>query len=57
MAENHNHNHVAMKSKYDEALSKYNCDVNEAEVAAAVKKIIDTIKGFFNFDVIDFGAN
>ena len=41
MAENHNHNHVAMKSKYDEALSKYNCEVNEAEVAAAVKKIIE----------------
>ena len=34
-------NHVEMKSKYDEALSKYNCNVNEAEVAAAVKKIIE----------------
>ena len=29
-----------MKSKYEEALSKYNCDLNDAEVAEAVKKII-----------------
>lgn len=27
-------------SKYEEALSKYNCDISDAEVAAAVKKII-----------------
>ena len=30
-----------MKSKYEQALSKYNCNVNEAEVAAAVKKIVE----------------
>ena len=28
------------KSKYEEALSLYNCEVNEEEVRAAVKKII-----------------
>ena len=31
---------IHMKSKYEEALSKYNCDLNDAEVAEAVKKII-----------------
>ena len=30
-----------IKSKYEQALSKYNCEVNEAEVAAAVKKIVE----------------
>lgn len=29
------------KSKIEQALSKYNCEVNDAEVAAAVKKIIE----------------
>lgn len=29
-----------IKNKYEQALSKYNCEVNEAEVAAAVKKIV-----------------
>ena len=39
MAENHIH--AELKSKYDEALSKYNCNVDEAAVAAAVKKIVE----------------
>ena len=30
-----------MKNKYEQALSKYNCDVNDAEVTAAVNKIIE----------------
>lgn len=30
-----------LKSKYEQALSNYNCEVNDAEVAAAVKKIIE----------------
>ena len=30
-----------LKSKYEQALAKYNCNVAEAAVAAAVKKIID----------------
>lgn len=29
-----------VKSKYEQALAKYNCNVDEAEVAAALKKII-----------------
>ncbi len=29
------------QSKYEEALSKYNTDINDAEVKAAVKKIIE----------------
>ena len=43
MAENHcncGHHHDAPKSKYEEALAKYNCDLNDDEVKAAVKKII-----------------
>ena len=47
MAENHNHNHehhhhahAPLQSKIEQALSKYNCDINDADVAAAVKKII-----------------
>lgn len=36
-----NHVHPEMKSKIEQALSKYNCVVNDAEVAAAVKKIIE----------------
>ena len=39
MAENHNH--PELKSKIEQALSKYNCEVNDAEIAAAVKKIIE----------------
>ena len=39
MAENHIH--TELKSKYDQALSKYNCNVDEAAVAAAVKKIVE----------------
>ncbi len=39
MAENHNH--PELKSKIEQALSKYNCEVNDAEVAAAVKKIVE----------------
>ena len=31
---------MADLSKYEQALSKYNCEVNDAQVAAAVKKII-----------------
>ena len=38
MAENHIH--AELKSKYDEALSKYNCNISDVEVAEAVKKII-----------------
>lgn len=47
MAENHNHNHehehhhhAPLQSKIEQALNKYNCDINDADVAAAVKKII-----------------
>ena len=44
MAEKHQHDHAhehAVKTnKYEEALSKYNCELNDAEVAEAVKKII-----------------
>jgi len=48
MAENHNshehhHHHnddAQKKSKYEEALSKYNTDINDAEIAEAVRKII-----------------
>lgn len=41
MAENHNHHHAPEMSKIEQALSKYNCNISDAEVAAAVKKIID----------------
>ena len=38
----HHHHHVAMptKSKYEEALAKYNLDITDEEVKAAVKQII-----------------
>ena len=37
----HEHHHdAAAKSKYEEALAKYNCDLSDDEVKAAVKKII-----------------
>ena len=36
-----NHIHTELRSKYDEALSKYNCNVDEAAVAAALKKIVE----------------
>ncbi len=45
MTELHNHDHHAydapLKSKYEEALSKYNVALDDAEVAAAVKKLIE----------------
>lgn len=34
------HNHAPKHSKYEEALAKYNLDVNDSEVAGAVRKII-----------------
>ena len=43
MAENHNHHeheHAPKLSKYEEALSKYKTDLNDADVREAVKKII-----------------
>ena len=47
MAENHQHHehehhheHAPRLSKYEEALSKYKTDINDAEVSNAVKKII-----------------
>lgn len=48
MAENHNHEHCTCghdhheqpKSKIEQALSKYNCNISDEDVAAAVKKII-----------------
>ena len=44
MAENHNHAHHAHDmSKIEQALSKYNCNISDAEVAAAVKKIIEKV--------------
>lgn len=36
----HNHNHAQQQSKYEEALKKYNLDVNDSEVSEAVRKII-----------------
>ena len=38
--EHHHHHDTPQKSKYDEALSKYNTDISDAEVSEAVKKII-----------------
>ncbi len=38
--EHHHHHDAPQKSKYDEALSKYNTDISDAEVGEAVKKII-----------------
>ena len=32
---------MELKSKYEQALAKYNCNVDEAAVAAAVKKIVE----------------
>ncbi len=47
MAENHcncghehHHEHAHPKSKYEEALALYNCDLSDDEVRSAVKKII-----------------
>lgn len=40
MTENHHHNHQENVNKYEEALKKYNCEVNDEQVSAAVKKII-----------------
>lgn len=36
----HHHDHQQNKSKYEEALSKYNLQISDAEVREAVKKII-----------------
>ncbi len=37
----HEHHHDAVpKSKYEEALAKYNCDLNDDEIAEKVKKLI-----------------
>ena len=55
MADHQHEHHFEMpqKSKYEEALSKYNLDINDEEVKAAVKKIIadrvhenDTMEAF-----------
>ena len=35
------HHHEELKIKYEQALSKYNCNVDEAAVAAAVKRIVE----------------
>ena len=48
MADIHNHEHEhdhenlhePLKSKYEEALAKYNCDLNDDEIAEKVKKLI-----------------
>ena len=36
----HEHHHTTSTSKVEQALSKYNCNISDEEVAAAVKKII-----------------
>jgi deoxyribose-phosphate aldolase len=36
----HEHHHTTPTSKVEQALSKYNCNISDEEVAAAVKKII-----------------
>lgn len=36
----HEHHHTTPKSKVEQVLSKYNCNISDEEVAAAVKKII-----------------
>ena len=40
MAEHHHHHEMPQKSKIEEALSKYNLEINDEEVKEAVKKII-----------------
>lgn len=43
MTDNHHHehhHHAPEKSKYEQALAKYNCDIKDDDVSAAVKKII-----------------
>lgn len=37
----HDHVHAHPVSKYDEALAKYNCELDDAKVAAAVQKLIN----------------
>lgn len=37
---NHHHHHEPEKSKYEQALSKYNTEIDDARVSAAVRKII-----------------
>ena len=45
MSENHDcgcgHHHTEEESKYDFVLAEYNCTLNDDEVAAAVKRIIE----------------
>lgn len=36
----HEHHHAPLKSKYEEALAKYNCELDDKQVSEAVKKII-----------------
>lgn len=51
----HHHEHTKQKSKYEEALAKYNCELNDAEVNAAVKKIIsERVAENDNIDVKKF---
>lgn len=51
----HHHEHTKQKSKYEEALAKYNCELNDAEVNAAVKKIIsERVAENDNLDVKKF---
>ena len=35
------HRHTALKSKYEQALEKYNLNVSDEEVAQAVRKIVE----------------
>lgn len=37
----HLHHEAPLKSKYEQALAKYNLDIDDAEVAAAVKRIVE----------------
>ena len=36
----HEHHHEPLKSKYEEALAKYNCELNDDEIAEKVRKLI-----------------
>ena len=51
----HEHQHAHLKSKYEEALAKYNCEISDEDVKAAVKKIIaEKVPGNDNNDVKKF---
>ncbi len=51
----HHHEHAPRQSKIEQALSKYNCNIEDAEVAAAVKKIIaEKVPENDNLDVKKF---